>query len=155
MCWEAPVRLPRPKNDWEIDYRYGPAEDQKQLSLLRHICVQKNDGCWYSAESADAYLSWFALEGHGDIDMVTRLCRSGGMCARHTRRLMAQPGAAARLAAVFKYIVTAAKTGDGYYNGDVSEDRQLPRRYLDPKTSPLRATIRAGLNEVRLDVVTK
>jgi hypothetical protein len=64
--------------------------------------------CWYAAESSDAYLRWFALEGHGDVDMITRLCGARGMCAWHTRRLVAQPGAAGRLTAVYKYVVRAA-----------------------------------------------
>ncbi len=53
------------------------------------------------------------------------------------------------------YTVTAAKTGPGYYDGDVPEEKQLPKMYHDPKTSPLRATIKQGLNEVKLEVVTK
>lgn len=64
--------------------------------------------CWYTAEAGDAYLSWFALEGHGDVDMITRLCASRGMCAPHTRRVLAQPGAAGRLSAVYKYVLSAA-----------------------------------------------
>ncbi|HXW47531.1 MAG TPA: hypothetical protein VEL03_22235 [Streptosporangiaceae bacterium] len=64
--------------------------------------------CWYTAETGDAYLSWFALEGHGDADMITRVCASRGMCASHTRRLLDQPGAAARLTAVYRYVVRAA-----------------------------------------------
>jgi hypothetical protein len=64
--------------------------------------------CRYAAESSEAYLTWFALEGHGDAEMLRRLCASRGMCGRHTRRLLTQPGAASRLTAVYKYVVAAA-----------------------------------------------
>jgi hypothetical protein len=67
--------------------------------------------CRYSAESSDAYLAWFALEGHGDADMLGRLCASRGMCGSHTRRLLSQPGAPARLTAVYRHVLKAA-TGD-------------------------------------------
>lgn len=65
--------------------------------------------CRYAGEASDRYLAWFALEGHADAAMVTRLCASLGMCARHTRGLMAQPGAARRLTAVYRYLVRAAR----------------------------------------------
>jgi len=65
--------------------------------------------CRYTAEAADRYLGWFALEGHGDPTMITAMCASLGMCAQHTRRLMSQPGAAARLTAVYPYVLTAAR----------------------------------------------
>jgi hypothetical protein len=64
--------------------------------------------CQYVAEAGDRYLAWFALEGHADPVTITRLCASLGMCARHTRRLMGQPGAAARLTAVYRYLLQAA-----------------------------------------------
>jgi hypothetical protein len=41
--------------------------------------------------------------------MITRLCRSLGMCPRHTRGLMSQPGAAHRLTAVNRYVLQAAR----------------------------------------------
>jgi hypothetical protein len=56
--------------------------------------------CRYAGEASDRYLAWFALEGHADAVTVTRLCSSLGMCARHTRGLMSQPGAARRLTAL-------------------------------------------------------
>lgn len=65
--------------------------------------------CRYTAEASGRYLGWFALEGHGEPAMITLLCDSLGMCARHTRRLMSQPGAAVRLTAVYRYVVTAAR----------------------------------------------
>jgi hypothetical protein len=65
--------------------------------------------CRYVAEGSDRYLGWFALEGHGEPATITVLCDSLGMCARHTRRLMSQPGAAIRLTAVYRYVVTAAR----------------------------------------------
>jgi hypothetical protein len=65
--------------------------------------------CRYASEAASRYLAWFALEGHGDAVIVTRLCASLGMCARHTRGLMSQPGAARRLTALYRYLVRAAR----------------------------------------------
>jgi hypothetical protein len=53
--------------------------------------------CRYADEAADQYLAWFALEAHADARTITRLCSSLGMCPRHTRGLLSQPGAASRL----------------------------------------------------------
>ena len=64
--------------------------------------------CRYAAEASDRYLAWFALEAHADPVTITRLCASLGMCARHTRGLISQPGAAPRLTAVYRYLVHAA-----------------------------------------------
>jgi hypothetical protein len=65
--------------------------------------------CHYAAEASDRYLTWMALEGHAQTDTITRLCAGLGACAAHTRRLAAQPGAAIRLTAVYRYIVTTAR----------------------------------------------
>jgi hypothetical protein len=65
--------------------------------------------CRYVSEASDRYLRWFALEAHADPVTITRLCGSLGMCGRHTRLLMAQPGAAVRLTAVYGYLVTSAR----------------------------------------------
>jgi hypothetical protein len=65
--------------------------------------------CRYAAEASDRYLGWFALEAHAEAATITRLCAALGMCARHTRALMGQPGAAIRLTAVHLYIVAAAR----------------------------------------------
>ena len=65
--------------------------------------------CRYVTEVGDRYLAWFALEAHADPVTITRLCASLGMCARHTRGLMSQPGAAARLTAVCRYLLQAAR----------------------------------------------
>ena len=65
--------------------------------------------CRYLAEATDRYLSWFALEGHADPAMIACMSSSLGMCARHTRGLMGQPGAAARLTAVYQHVLTAAR----------------------------------------------
>lgn len=65
--------------------------------------------CRYWAEASDRYLRWFALEGHAQPDTITRLCSCLGACASHTRRLMSQPGAAVRMTAVYRYVVTAAR----------------------------------------------
>jgi hypothetical protein len=65
--------------------------------------------CRYATEAGDRYLRWFALEGHAQPDTITRFCACLGPCARHTRLLMSQPGAAVRMTAVFRYVVTAAR----------------------------------------------
>lgn len=65
--------------------------------------------CRYAGEASDRYFSWFALEGHAQAVAITRLCASLGMCSRHTRGLLTQPGAAARLTAVNRYLVQAAR----------------------------------------------
>jgi hypothetical protein len=65
--------------------------------------------CHYAGEASDRYLAWFALEAHADPVTITRLCASLGMCARHTRQLMGQPGAATRLTAVYRYVLEAAR----------------------------------------------
>ncbi len=65
--------------------------------------------CRYAGEASDRHLTWFALEAHADAAAITRLAGSLGTCARHTRRLMGQPGAAVRLTAVYRYIVPAAR----------------------------------------------
>lgn len=65
--------------------------------------------CRYAGESSDRYFAWFALEAHAQPAAITRLSRSLGMCPSHTRRLMSQPGAAARLTVVYRYVVGAAR----------------------------------------------
>ena len=65
--------------------------------------------CRYAGEAGDRYLAWFALEAHAEAVTITRLCASLGTCPRHTRRLMAQPGAAIRLTAVYRYVMEAAR----------------------------------------------
>jgi hypothetical protein len=65
--------------------------------------------CRYVTEASDRYLAWFALEAHADPVMITRLCASLGMCARHARGLIGQPGAAPRLTAVYRYLLQAAR----------------------------------------------
>jgi hypothetical protein len=65
--------------------------------------------CRYADEACDRYLAWFALEAHAQAVTIARLCASLGMCARHTRGLMSQPGSAARLTAVYRYVVEGAR----------------------------------------------
>ena len=65
--------------------------------------------CRHAAEASDRHLAWFALEAHADPVTITRLCASLGMCARHTRRLIGQPGAAARLTVIYRYLLQAAR----------------------------------------------
>ena len=57
----------------------------------------------------DRYLGWFALEGCAQTEMITRLRRSLGMCPRHTRGVVSQPGAERRLTAVNLYVLQAAR----------------------------------------------
>ncbi len=64
--------------------------------------------CRYAAEASESYLSWFALEGHGDVDMLNGLLAARGMCPAHTRRLLVQPGSPVRLTAVYRYVLEAA-----------------------------------------------
>jgi hypothetical protein len=65
--------------------------------------------CRYAGEASDRYLAWFAFEGHADAVTLTSLCSSLGMCPRHTRGIMNQPGAASRLTAVYRYVLEAAR----------------------------------------------
>ena len=64
--------------------------------------------CRYAADAGDQFLGWFALEGHGDPGLITRLCQSLGPCPPHTRALLAQPGAETRMTAVYRYLLRAA-----------------------------------------------
>ncbi|MGH3159013.1 MAG: hypothetical protein ACRDNF_20905, partial [Streptosporangiaceae bacterium] len=63
--------------------------------------------CRYTAGASDQYLSWFALEAHADPGTVNRLCESAGMCPRHSRALISQPGAARRLTPLYRCILQA------------------------------------------------
>jgi len=65
--------------------------------------------CRYAGEASDRYLGWFALEAHAEAGTITRLSASLGMCARHTRGLMGQPGAGTRLTAVYRYVLVSAR----------------------------------------------
>jgi hypothetical protein len=65
--------------------------------------------CRYVTEASDRYLGWFALEGHSQPELITTLSGSLGMCARHTRGLVSQPGAAVRLTPVYRYILTGVR----------------------------------------------
>lgn len=64
--------------------------------------------CRYTAEAGDRFFGWFALEGHAEASMITRLCRSLGCCPAHTRVLLSQPGAEGRMTAVGIYLMRAA-----------------------------------------------
>ena len=65
--------------------------------------------CRYAGEASDRNLGWFAVEARAQAATITRLRASLGMCPRHTRALMNQPGAAARLTAVYRYLIEAAR----------------------------------------------
>jgi hypothetical protein len=54
-----------------------------------------------------------------------------------------------------EYVVTVVKTGKGYYNDETPQKNLLPEKFAEPKTSPLKLTIKEGTNDVKLDVVTK
>jgi hypothetical protein len=111
------------------------------LALGRAVELLARPGCpvcRYSAEAGDRYLAWFALEAHADPVTLTRMCASLGMCARHTRGLMSQPGAAARLTAVYRYLLRAAGeqlAGPGRPRAAAcpacEHDRDAARRALD------------------------
>ena len=82
------------------------------LTLYRATDLLTGPGCpacRYADEASDRYFSWFALEGHAQATAITRLCASLGMCPRHTRGLLSQPGAGPRLTAVNRYVVQAAR----------------------------------------------
>jgi len=64
--------------------------------------------CRYTADDADRFYGWFALEGHADMGMTTRLCASLGLCPVHTRGIAGQSGAGQRLTAVYRYLLQAA-----------------------------------------------
>jgi hypothetical protein len=81
------------------------------LALFGAEDLLRSDGCpvcRYVAEANDRFLGWFALESHADADMITRMCRSLGFCARHTRGMLCQPGAAGRMTALYTYLLRAA-----------------------------------------------
>lgn len=64
--------------------------------------------CCYTADDTNRFYGWFALEGHADAGMTTRLCASLGLCPVHTRGILGQPGAGVRLTAVYRYLLQAA-----------------------------------------------
>jgi hypothetical protein len=104
--------------------------------------------CRYVAGANDRFLGWFALEGHADADMITRLCRSLGLCPVHTRGMLGQPGAEGRMTAVYIYMLRTA----GRYLAEgtspsapclgCARDAEASQRALD--------TLLAGLREPEL-----
>jgi hypothetical protein len=64
--------------------------------------------CRYVAEASEQYLAWLALDGYRNADVLARLTASLGMCAAHTRRILALPGASAGLAAGYRQVIEAA-----------------------------------------------
>jgi hypothetical protein len=65
--------------------------------------------CGYVAEAAGRFYAWFALEAHAEPGTITRLCESLGLCPRHTRGLLGQPGADGRLTVVYRHVLHAAR----------------------------------------------
>jgi hypothetical protein len=64
--------------------------------------------CRHVADTSQSYLAWLALDGYQDADVLNRLTASAGLCAAHTCRLLAQPGAGARLITVYRHVIQAA-----------------------------------------------
>ncbi len=100
--------------------------------------------CHYVAEAGDRFLGWFALEAHAEASMITRLCRSLGLCPAHTRALLGQPGAEGRMTAVYTYLMRAAA---GYLADGTSppepclactRDAEAAQRALDTLLTGLR-----------------
>ncbi|MGE5290039.1 MAG: hypothetical protein ACM3ML_23200 [Micromonosporaceae bacterium] len=65
--------------------------------------------CGYIAEAAGRFYAWFALEAYAEPGTITRLCESLGLCPRHTRGLLGQPGADGRLTVVYRHVLHTAK----------------------------------------------
>ena len=101
--------------------------------------------CRYTADDTDRFYGWFALEGHADTGMTTRLCASLGLCPVHTRGIAGQPGAGQRLTAVYRYLLQAAVRylSDGSSPPDsclgCTREAEAGQRALD--------TLLAGLDE--------
>lgn len=100
--------------------------------------------CRYVAEAGDRFLGWFALEGHAEAGVITRLCRSLGFCPPHTRGMLGQPGAEGRMTAVYIYLIRA---GAGYLAEGTSppapclactRDAEAAQRALDTLLTGLR-----------------
>ena len=54
-----------------------------------------------------------------------------------------------------EFIVTVVKTGKGYDDGETNAKTLLPEQYATPKTTPLKVTIKAGTNDIALEVTAK
>jgi hypothetical protein len=63
--------------------------------------------CRHAAETARQFFTWFRIENCYDPPMIARMRAAGGMCPAHTRRLIGQPGADARLTTVYRYVLPA------------------------------------------------
>jgi hypothetical protein len=101
--------------------------------------------CRYVTEASDRYLGWFALEGHSQPEFITTLCASLGMCARHTRGLMSQPGAAVRLTHVYRYVLTGV--GDRLARGTVAPAPCPACRHYEAATERALDTLLDGLSD--------
>jgi hypothetical protein len=69
--------------------------------------------CRHVAEASEEYLAWLAQDGYRNADVLARLTASRGMCAAHTRRLLAVPGASAGLVVVYRQVIDAAVGDSG------------------------------------------
>jgi 5-hydroxyisourate hydrolase-like protein (transthyretin family) len=54
-----------------------------------------------------------------------------------------------------EYAVTVVRTGKGYYDGEIPEKSLLPEKYAAAATTPLKATVKDGTNEIDLALTTK
>jgi hypothetical protein len=87
--------------------RPGPRSGQLGLAS-NPFSLPGCPACRHLAEASDEYLGWLLLGGHSDLEILNRLSASRGLCAAHTRILLAQPGAEARLTAVYRHVIEAA-----------------------------------------------
>lgn len=118
------------------------------LALFGAEDLLRSDGCpvcRYVAEANDRFLSWFALESHADADMITQMCRSLGFCARHTRGMLCQPGAARRMTALYTYLLRAA--AQFLATGTVPSGHCLPCAREAEASDRALETLLAGLRE--------
>ena len=122
-----------------------------RLTLFGAEDLLRPDGCpvcCYVAETADRFLSWFALEAHADADMITRLCGSLGFCPAHTRGMLGQPGATGRMTALYTYLLRAAAR---YVTAGTSPSgRCLPCARDAEASDRVQETLLTGLREADL-----
>ncbi len=54
-----------------------------------------------------------------------------------------------------EYTVTIVKTGKGYSDGEMPDKTQLPEKYATPETSAIKVAIKAGANDLNLELEGK
>jgi hypothetical protein len=85
-----------------------PVPEASPVSAVRLFDLPGCPACRHVAQATQAYLAWLALDGYRDDTVLSQLSASPGLCAAHTCRLLAQPGAAARLTTVYRHVIEAA-----------------------------------------------